>query len=254
VPDTYEQSLRVLGLEPGATEPEIKAAYRDLVKVWHPDRFGSDARLRAKAQEKLKEVNAAFEHLSGSPASGFRRTRESPPPKDAASGLNASHPSAPASAGADRRGTKNLRMILLCGAVTGIVGASLFIWRSRQPQPAFPPDRLIQAPTTAVPARALVARQPGPPSRVIREAPESAAVSMTGSLVVASRPLGARVSFDGRVVGETPIRLTEITPGEHRVELALTGDEYRPWASSVVVAAGSEEKLLAVLTQADVKR
>ena len=55
--DTFEQSLRVLGLAPDATEQAIKEAYRDLIKVWHPDRFGSDARLVAKAQEHAKQVH-----------------------------------------------------------------------------------------------------------------------------------------------------------------------------------------------------
>jgi hypothetical protein len=44
-----EEALKILGLEQGATPDEIKQAYRDLVKVWHPDRFGSDVRLRSKA-------------------------------------------------------------------------------------------------------------------------------------------------------------------------------------------------------------
>jgi preprotein translocase subunit Sec63 len=58
-----ERWLRVLGLEAGASEQAVKEAYRDLMKVWHPDRFGTDARLREKAQTKLTEVNAAYEHL-----------------------------------------------------------------------------------------------------------------------------------------------------------------------------------------------
>ena len=54
------EALEVLGLAADATPAEIKAAHRDLVKVWHPDRFGSDARLRAKAEEKLKQINQAY--------------------------------------------------------------------------------------------------------------------------------------------------------------------------------------------------
>src|SRR5437016_5225635 len=61
--DKSEKWLKVLGLAPGATEQAIREAYRDLVKVWHPDRFGTDARLRQKADEKLRELNAAFGHL-----------------------------------------------------------------------------------------------------------------------------------------------------------------------------------------------
>src|SRR2546425_1004368 len=51
--------FQVLGLSQGATPDEVKLAYRDLVRVWHPDRFGSDERLRMKADEKLREINAS---------------------------------------------------------------------------------------------------------------------------------------------------------------------------------------------------
>jgi DnaJ domain len=53
----------VLALKQDATPAEIKIAYRDMVKVWHPDRFGSDARLRVKAEEKLKQLNEAYRVL-----------------------------------------------------------------------------------------------------------------------------------------------------------------------------------------------
>lgn len=62
-----EESYRILGLRLGASEPEIKQAYRDMVKVWHPDRFSSDPRLQNKAQEKLKEINWAYEVLLSTP-------------------------------------------------------------------------------------------------------------------------------------------------------------------------------------------
>jgi len=58
-----EKYFEILGLKPGASQKEIKAAYRDLARVWHPDRFSSDPRLQAKAQEKLKEINEAYEKL-----------------------------------------------------------------------------------------------------------------------------------------------------------------------------------------------
>jgi hypothetical protein len=70
-----KEALDVLALKPGATSVEIKDAYRDLVKVWHPDRFGSDARLRQKAENKLKEINKAYRVLqsdrSGTEASAL---------------------------------------------------------------------------------------------------------------------------------------------------------------------------------------
>ncbi len=55
--------LRVLGLEPGASREAIKSAYRDLTKVWHPDRFSHDAELQRKAGEQLQAINEAYEKL-----------------------------------------------------------------------------------------------------------------------------------------------------------------------------------------------
>jgi len=54
----------ILGLRHGASEDEVKQAYRDLVKVWHPDRFSHDPRLQVKAQEKLKDINEAYTKLN----------------------------------------------------------------------------------------------------------------------------------------------------------------------------------------------
>lgn len=38
----------------------MRATYRELVKVWHPDRFINDATLRAKADRRLQEINRAY--------------------------------------------------------------------------------------------------------------------------------------------------------------------------------------------------
>jgi hypothetical protein len=53
---------QVLNIEPGASKDAIRD-YKDLVKVWHPDRFCDDPRLQQKAEEKLKQINAAYEFL-----------------------------------------------------------------------------------------------------------------------------------------------------------------------------------------------
>lgn len=60
-------ALQLLGVGIYATENEIKAAYRLLVKVWHPDRFPGDSKLKEAAEAKLKEINSAFVFLT-SPA------------------------------------------------------------------------------------------------------------------------------------------------------------------------------------------
>lgn len=53
-------ALQALDLDAQAGEKEIRGAYRVLVKVWHPDRFQSDLKLREAAEAKLKAINAAF--------------------------------------------------------------------------------------------------------------------------------------------------------------------------------------------------
>jgi len=52
----------VLGLKPGATQEEIKTAYRELVKKYHPDRY-QDNPLSDLAEEKMREINEAYETL-----------------------------------------------------------------------------------------------------------------------------------------------------------------------------------------------
>lgn len=59
-----DRLYELLGVRPGASRQELKAAYRDLTKVWHPDRFAHDPRLQQKAEEKLKEINKAYEQLT----------------------------------------------------------------------------------------------------------------------------------------------------------------------------------------------
>ncbi|MGM0426577.1 MAG: J domain-containing protein [Thermodesulfobacteriota bacterium] len=55
------QAFYLLDLKPGVTEAEAKQAYKDIVSVWHPDRFSNNPRLRQKAEQKLKEINLAYE-------------------------------------------------------------------------------------------------------------------------------------------------------------------------------------------------
>jgi molecular chaperone DnaJ len=56
--DYYE----ILGVSRNASEDEIKKAFRKLAIEWHPDKHRGDK--KAKAEEKMKEINKAYEVLS----------------------------------------------------------------------------------------------------------------------------------------------------------------------------------------------
>ena len=68
--DPYE----VLGVSPGASEEEIKKAYRDLARKYHPDNYQNNP-LADLAQEKMKDINEAYDALtkkrSGPGAGGY---------------------------------------------------------------------------------------------------------------------------------------------------------------------------------------
>ena len=53
---------KVLGVSPNATDDEIKQAYRELARKYHPDKY-RDSDLADLAEEKMKEVNAAYEEI-----------------------------------------------------------------------------------------------------------------------------------------------------------------------------------------------
>jgi len=52
----------VLGVSENASEEEIKKAYKELVKKYHPDKY-QDNPLSDLAEEKLQEVNEAYDML-----------------------------------------------------------------------------------------------------------------------------------------------------------------------------------------------
>jgi hypothetical protein len=71
--DNRAEHLQTLGLPSEATWDEVTQAYKDLMKVWHPDRFQNDDRLRLKAEGEAQRINHAMSEL--------RKLGKTPPPK-----------------------------------------------------------------------------------------------------------------------------------------------------------------------------
>ncbi|MBR5615605.1 MAG: J domain-containing protein [Clostridia bacterium] len=53
---------KILGVSPTATDDELKQAYRALVRKYHPDKY-ANTDLADMANEKMKEINAAYEEI-----------------------------------------------------------------------------------------------------------------------------------------------------------------------------------------------
>ena len=54
---------KVLGVSKSASDEEIKSAYRELVKKYHPDNYDANNPLRDLANEKMQEVNEAYDEI-----------------------------------------------------------------------------------------------------------------------------------------------------------------------------------------------
>ena len=53
---------QVLGVSPSATDEQIKNAYRELARKYHPDNYANNP-LADLAQEKMKEINEAYDQI-----------------------------------------------------------------------------------------------------------------------------------------------------------------------------------------------
>ena len=54
-----ERYFTVLGLEAGASLADVKEAYRFLVQTFHEDKYPADSPYKARAHEKMVELNDA---------------------------------------------------------------------------------------------------------------------------------------------------------------------------------------------------
>jgi hypothetical protein len=122
--------------------------------------------------------------------------------------------------------------------------------RPAAPRPEVP-QRLVERPTPRAVPEPARPRTPLPPARPaartspVAEARNEPSATGVGSLNVDSRPPGANVLLDGRPVGTTPMTLSAVQSGAHRIAIELAG--YRRWATSVHIAAAERKRVAASL-------
>jgi len=117
-----------------------------------------------------------------------------------------------------------------------------------------PPARDPQPPATDVPAETATPSEPATAIAKPSEAPRANAPdapqaeraasqaerlpvnadpNAAGGLFAITRPLGAQVFLDNRLIGATPLFMSQLSPGSHEVRLELPG--FRTYSSSIQV-------------------
>jgi hypothetical protein len=236
---TEREALRLLHLDEDCSNDQLRRAYRDLVKVWHPDRFQSDAQLRAKAERTLQSINDAYALLqrrASGPASASAAHAEdesepaAPRPDDRAAAV------VPPSPPTGRFG-RRLALAAAIGAALGVTVALLAMVQWGQAAPVSDGAAAeVAAPRS--PSDVELSTVPGVPAResstgAVR--PESGADLLTAgeratgqlsvrnasaldAAVLLDGPSGARGFFLRR--GEQ-VTLLDMAPGAYRVRVVF---------------------------------
>jgi serine/threonine protein kinase len=126
---------------------------------------------------------------------------------------------------------------------------------AREPAPpADPPPPATAVARPTAPAAAAPAPRAAPPAAAPSRSPRPAVAvrpapapptPATATLLVDSRPAGANVFLDGRLIGTTPLSLPNVAAGDHAVRIELAG--YNQWAASVSLDGGERRRVAASL-------
>ena len=58
-----DRALEILGLNPNPSATQLKRAYREQVRLWHPDRYSHGSAMKPLAEKHLQDANLAYAFL-----------------------------------------------------------------------------------------------------------------------------------------------------------------------------------------------
>jgi TPR repeat protein len=72
--EDVREAYLLLELEPGVSIDAVRIAYRELIKIWHPDRFPDDPKFQMRATQKASALNEAYHKTTAYLAGNCRET------------------------------------------------------------------------------------------------------------------------------------------------------------------------------------
>lgn len=167
------EDFAILGVAPGALPSQVRAAYKKLVKSWHPDKFPPGSIEQVVAEDRIKAINAAYQRIRLS-WDNVTETNESPIPAARGKPDAGIRPEPSSKETIKERSSLRSRTFRTSGVWIGWVanfhgwvsrrkklilvflGASglflIFTYWIRLPMPLSPPPQQISHPTLSVPS------------------------------------------------------------------------------------------------------
>ena len=114
-------------------------------------------------------------------------------------------------------------------------------------RPGYAPEerRFVISASRPAPSMTIALAPVRVPAPARAPAAPGAAAGFAGGLAVDSRPTGAKVFMDGKLVGTTPMALSSVPAGSHAIRLEHDG--YQRWSSSVRIVASEQNRVTASL-------
>jgi len=109
------------------------------------------------------------------------------------------------------------------------------------------PATAIATPSAAPGANAPDAPRAQRPVRQAERLPVNADPNAAGGLFAITRPLGAQVFLDNKLIGTTPLFMSQLSSGSHEVRLELPG--FRTYSSSIQVEPSRRFRLAVQLAE-----